>query len=874
MPSSFTLLAITASLLAISPRTQDAAAPDSPAAERWIVHFASRDFDLRAFRAEMHGQRRPHVVDEIVRDLEAKMRAHQKDFCTDVESLGGAVTHQWWLINGCALEIAPKHVDTIRTMPNVARLEPDVDAFPQIKSATNSSNHNSDKLNASGVTGLGVACAILDTGQDSNRGTSGKPHVTYSKRGSSTTTRLLANLQFGLMPADDVHGHGTGVASIAAGWKWNTARADNGHAPDANVIGYAVANTVSGTSSMSVIASAYQRAAADAARFKIVATNLSYSGSSDVTNAAPLAQDSAALNADLFNATAAGNFGSDLSRSLPNLNGLSVGAAFPNTHGVASWSSRGVQSGRLFPNLCANGVWVDMAARDNESIDFNGSGTSMASPQVCGAATLLRGAFKTLNANETRAILLAATEKNPGAGTGLNSTGTGAGYLRDDIAHDVASRTGQHGRNTLTNASKIWRQDVDVKTGRALQVAIAWSRLDVSANGRTWSNLDLAIKRGTTVLASSRTAQNTVEFVRYVPTATERLTMEVTLVGSVIGGAAQPFGWALHLDDKVRATFGAYGSGCAGSGLLESGGPVVPAGRATRWGSSATKMPFGETNVRFMQAHDSGDFAGTTRIHGLAFRNRPTVRQNAYSLNVTIRVGHTKRPARTLDLIFDNNWDGTPFTAFTGNLKIPVFPAQFRPDVFTLKIPFRTPFTYSKTRGNFLWECVNSTVSQPAANFYDTATSSSTAASRLFATSNVATSGSLNTGSGLVTQLLGPGRTGALVQLGHTGLPAANSPFQVTLQGAAPSSVAILWLGTRRFGIPLGAIAPGCSLYTSFDVLPGGLGTGIDGRGALDLTMPQSLVSTTFYSQWIVLDARANALGLTLSNGGIGLIGD
>ncbi|MCA8970700.1 MAG: hypothetical protein KDC95_12980, partial [Planctomycetes bacterium] len=236
--------------------------------ESWVVNFKTRPFDLLALRAEMYGNRDPRVVAEIVKDLEAKVKAHQKDFCDEIVALGGTVTQQWWIVNALCIEIAPDKLDTIRAMENVASVDPDLEVFPAIKTATNSANHNSDALNTIGVTGNGVACAIIDTGQDSNMNGTGKPHITYSRRGSTTVTRLVKNLQLGLMSADDVHGHGTGVASISAGWKWNTTQADNGHAYDANIVGYSIANNTAGSSSTSVMATAYQTAAADAASFR------------------------------------------------------------------------------------------------------------------------------------------------------------------------------------------------------------------------------------------------------------------------------------------------------------------------------------------------------------------------------------------------------------------------------------------------------------------------------------------------------------------------------------------------------------------------------------------------------------------------------
>ena len=93
--------------------------------ERWIVHFKTRPFDLSALTAEYHGARNVDKIAGIVRDLESKVEAHQKGFVADVVALGGRVFKQYWIANCAAMEIAPKHLATIKKLANVDFLQPD-----------------------------------------------------------------------------------------------------------------------------------------------------------------------------------------------------------------------------------------------------------------------------------------------------------------------------------------------------------------------------------------------------------------------------------------------------------------------------------------------------------------------------------------------------------------------------------------------------------------------------------------------------------------------------------------------------------------------------------------------------------------------------
>lgn len=110
-----------------------------------------------------------------------------------------------------------------------------------------------------------------------------------------------------------------------------------------------------------------------------------------------------------------------------------------------------------------------------------------------------------------------------------------------------------------------------------------------------------------------------------------------------------------------------------------------------------------------------------------------------------------------------------------------------------------------------------------------------------------------------------------------------NRTFAFTLDKAPPSRSALLVMGLdkrRCFGAPvlpldLGPFgAPGCSLLVEPRIV---LPTGTDHQGRVTMAMPipafTSLLGTVFFAQWGVVDARANRLGLAVSEGGAAKIG-
>lgn len=573
--ASLVTAALSAQALPVSPAATTATEPAAgtvPGTQRWIAHFTERPFSLDALRAEYRSGADPEKIAKIVADLEARAKEHQAAFAERITKLGGRTHVHFWIVNACAFEIAPKHLDAIRELPLVARLEADVIRTPHapIRTATNSSNHHIDELHALGLSGSGIAIAIADSGHDSNMNGTGVAHVTYSTGGTSTPSRLVFNKKLGLMVADDVSGHGTAVASCAAGWFWGNAAAGRGAAFGAKIAGYSVADFANGNAFSSTLALAWQSISADAAANKVKVGNLSYGGDNDPLSAQEQASDNCANVTDVLVCTSAGNSAADISGSSANLNGLAVGAVDPGTHNLSSFSARGfMATAGTFPDITANGLGIVMALRDNEIANNANSGTSFASPLLAGAATQLRAAVPSLTALETKAILLASTEQNPGAGA-QQLSGVGCGYLRSDKAYQIATNPQMFGRAMVSTAGPIASWDIRVKTGQLVQVAITWHRTDTTK--ADFSDLNLHLLRGSTVIASAASGPNTEEFLRFTATADEVLTVRANAF-AVRNTPQQEFAWAANVESATRV-FPAQHSGSGFGNVVINAGDV------------------------------------------------------------------------------------------------------------------------------------------------------------------------------------------------------------------------------------------------------------------------------------------------------------
>ncbi|MFG2940081.1 S8 family serine peptidase [Streptomyces sp. NPDC048282] len=237
---------------------------------------------------------------------------------------------------------------------------------------------------AAGYNGNGVKIAVLDTGVDATHPDL-KDQVIESKNFTSAAD------------ATDHFGHGTHVASIAAGTGAKSHGKYTGVAPGAKILNGKVLDDT-GSGDDSGILAGMEWAAAQGADI----VNLSLGGY-DTPEIDPLEAEVNKLSKDngILFAIAAGNEGPQSIGSPGSAeSALTVGAVDGNDK-LADFSSTGpAADGSIKPDVTAPGVDITAAAAKGSVIDqevgenpdgyLTISGTSMATPHVAGAAAILK----------------------------------------------------------------------------------------------------------------------------------------------------------------------------------------------------------------------------------------------------------------------------------------------------------------------------------------------------------------------------------------------------------------------------------------------------------------------------------------------------
>ncbi|MFF8955446.1 S8 family serine peptidase [Streptomyces sp. NPDC014894] len=324
---------------------------------------------------------------------------------------------------------------TTRTAPGVSKVW--LDAVRTAQLDTSVARTGAPKAWEAGYDGKGVTIAVLDTGVDKNH--------------PDLKGRVVGERNFTDSPdAKDRNGHGTHVASTAAGTGARSGGKHRGVAPGARILNAKVLGDSAGGEDSGIIAGMDWAVAQGA---QIVNMSL---GSPDRPGVDPLeaAVNKLSKEKGVLFAVAAGNHGSvngPLGSPGTADAALTVGAV-DDAGRMAYFSSRGPRPGDhgMKPDLTAPGVDITAAlAPGSATAQRNAerpagyvaiSGTSMATPHVAGAAALLKQRYPSWSGDRIKAALTASAKDG-----GHHVFAQGAGELAVDRALGqsvVADRTG------------------------------------------------------------------------------------------------------------------------------------------------------------------------------------------------------------------------------------------------------------------------------------------------------------------------------------------------------------------------------------------------------------------------------------------------
>lgn len=335
----------------------------------------------------------------------------------DLNRAAGALKpQQTWehAIHGFAAELSPAQIDALAKHPLVERVDLDREVRAFLGTATAWTGVNQARANF-GVDGnrdgsptsyskSDVVIAVLDTGIDARHVDldGGKVIGWYDVVGGRST------------PYDD-NGHGTHVASIAAGTGEGNS-AYRGVAPGAALVGIKVLNAA-GSGSTSGIISGINWMIQNKNTYGIRIGNMSLgaAGCSNGTDSLSQAVNNA-VAAGIIMAVAAGNSGPGsctIGSPAAAANAITVGALYdPGEKGwaLAEFSSRGpTADGRVKPDIATPGRNITAARAGSGNGYVTYSGTSMATPFLAGVVALMLDANYNLTDAQVKSILYSSS---------------------------------------------------------------------------------------------------------------------------------------------------------------------------------------------------------------------------------------------------------------------------------------------------------------------------------------------------------------------------------------------------------------------------------------------------------------------------------
>ncbi len=400
-----------------------------------------------------------------------------------VNDVGGRVTRSFVKLGAVSARVPPQALRSLATRTEVRYVSPDRALGPSghVETTTGTAAVRTQTTysllglvqTTTTFDGSGVGIAVVDSGLDS-------AHEVF--RDASGMSRVAASVDFtGEGRTDDPYGHGTHVASIAAGSGRPSNGAYGGVAPGAKVVNLRVLNS-QGRGTTSGLLSALDWVLQNRTLYKIRVVNLSLGTPAVDSYANDPACDAVRrlVAAGVVVVAAAGNNGKDASGQKlygaihsPGDEPLAVTVGAANSFGsngrsddaLTSYSSRGPTRGfwtddggarhydnLLKPDLVAPGNKIVGAAASNNALlaghpELNAdasqpaarrmmylSGTSMSAPVVAGAAALLLQANPSLTPSLVKALLMLTAQPV----YGFNTLEQGAGLLNVEGALRLA----------------------------------------------------------------------------------------------------------------------------------------------------------------------------------------------------------------------------------------------------------------------------------------------------------------------------------------------------------------------------------------------------------------------------------------------------
>ncbi|MFG2767677.1 S8 family peptidase [Streptomyces rubiginosohelvolus] len=305
---------------------------------------------------------------------------------------------------------------------------------------------------AAGYDGEGVRIAVLDSGVDTTH--------------PDLEPQVAAERNFSDSPdLKDRYGHGTHVASIAAGTGAKSSGSLKGVAPSARILAGKVLND-EGMGEESWVIAGMEWAVEQGADI----VNLSL-GTQDTPGTDPLEEaiDRLSATSDALFVVAAGNSGDAGAETIDSPGSadaaLTVGAVTKDDR-LAGFSGTGprIADGALKPDVTAPGVAITAAAAAGSILEqsypqpVDGyialDGTSMAAPHVAGAAALLKQQHPQWSGKRLKAAL-AGTAK-PGEGYNAFQQGTGRIDLRTATQATLVAESGP-----VSFGTQLWPHEDD-----------------------------------------------------------------------------------------------------------------------------------------------------------------------------------------------------------------------------------------------------------------------------------------------------------------------------------------------------------------------------------------------------------------------------